>query len=133
MIETTGGDAVPADFIRYFGYNENVVSIEEEIFANFMRSVKSLSNRKDKVQISILGSASTVPTQTFENNKDLAQLRAENAKARILKYAAQFEIDTAKLEFISVEGRVQGPAYSGDAQSGADKYKKYQYIELNAK
>ena len=132
VVASTGGDAVPADFVRYFGYNENIVSVEEEIFLNFMKSVKGIQDRLDKVSINILGSASTVPTQTYDNNQELAQLRADNAKTRILKYAAQFGIDPQKLEFVSVLGKVQGPAYDGDAKSGVDKYKKFQYIEMKA-
>lgn len=132
MVASTSGDNVPSHFTRYFGYNENNVSAEEEMFERFMLSVKALEAREGKVTITILGSASKVPTSSYSSNQDLADKRAMNGKARVLKYAEQYKIDTSKLEF-SVQGKIQGPEYTGDASAGKDKYKKFQYIEMLAK
>ncbi len=132
MVESTGGDAVPADFMRNFGYNENIVSAEEEIFKKFMASVKAISEKNGVAKVEIVGSSSKVPTNTYGSNQELANMRANNGKARILKYAPEFGIDPSKIEFVRVQGLVQGPEYKGDAQAGREKYKKYQYIELIA-
>jgi hypothetical protein len=102
------------------------------MFERFMLSVKSIQDRDGKVTITILGSASKVPTKSFTSNQELADIRAENGKKRVLKYANQYQIDPAKIEF-TLQAKVQGPEYTGDATSGKDKYKKFQYIEMRAK
>lgn len=131
-IATTSGGNEPARFTKYFGYNQDVVKSEESMFDSFMLALKRVVNTKGEASISILGSASTVPTKTYKNNRKLAQLRADNAKKRILENAPKYGIDKKNLRFTSVIGRVQGPEYAGDASSGAQKYQKYQYIDIKA-
>jgi hypothetical protein len=102
------------------------------MFDSFMLALQRVVNTKGEASISILGSASTVPTKTFKNNRKLAQQRADNAKKRILDNADKYGIDKKQLKFTSVVGKVQGPEYAGDAQSGAQKYQKFQYIDIKA-
>lgn len=132
MVASTSGDNVPSHFTRNFGYNEDNVDAEEEMFERFMLSVKNIEDREGKVTITILGSASKVPTKSFTSNQELADIRAANGEKRVRKFADEYQIDTSKIEFI-VQGKVQGPEYTGDASSGKDKYKKFQYIEMRAK
>jgi hypothetical protein len=132
VISTSAGEGKPAEFKRFFGYNENLMAIEEELFRDFMGNVKRIHEEKRKVKISIVGSASKVPTRTYGNNQKLADLRAENAKERILNYASEFGIEVDNLEFESVEGKVQGPDYRGDYKSGIEKYRPHQYVRLKA-
>jgi len=132
VVSTSQGAGKPAEFRRFFGYNENIMEVEEELFRDFMGNVKRIQEEKGSVDVSVIGSASKVPTRTFESNQKLADLRASNAKERILKYAEEFGIDTEGLNFVNVEGRVQGPDYQGDYKSGIEKYRPHQYVRLLA-
>lgn len=132
LINTTSGSVVPVGFTKYFGYNQNQISLEVKMYAEFMASLKKIVAKNGSADITILGSSSTVPTRTYESNKVLAQLRANQTKKRILSNAEKFNIEPAQLNFISVTGKVQGPEYMGDYKTGREKYEKYQYIRVRA-
>ena len=82
-----------------------------------------------KCVIDILGSASTVPTKTHKTNLILAQKRADKAKRKIQRALKKANIDTTKIE-ITVESKVQGPAYSEDARN-RKKYGAFQYVSVS--
>jgi hypothetical protein len=63
----------------------------------------------------------------------LADLRASNAKERILNFAKELEIDPNIFVFKTVEGKVQGPTYKGDYLKSKDTYRNFQYVEVVAK
>ena len=132
IMSSTSGDAVPANFSKHFGYNQETVRHEEEMYANFMNGLSKIVKAKGKAEITIVGSASKVPTRSFDSNQVLADKRAESGKQKILDNAAKYNIDTSKLIFKSVKGMVQGPEYKGDFKEGADMYEKFQYIEVKA-
>lgn len=132
VVSSTKGVGKPADFKRLFGYNENIVDLEEEMFVKFIGNVKAIVDAKGKAIITVEGSASKVPTRTFGSNQKLADLRAQNTKDRIVRYLTNLGVDPSKLVFESVEGKVQGPAYRGDFKSGKDKYKEFQYVKIHA-
>jgi len=133
FISTTSEEDEPATFKKFFGYNANDVALEEEIFRNFMKTLKSKTVTAGSVEVEITGSASKVPTKTFGRNQVLADLRAENAKERILNFAKQLEINPEMITFKSIEGKVQGPQYKGDYLENEDDYLKFQYVEVIAK
>jgi len=132
IMSSTSGDAVPAEFKKYFGYNQQTILHEEEMYANFMSGIAKIVKTKGKAEITIVGSASKVPTRSYTSNQVLAENRAESGKKKILDNAAKYSIDASKLIFKSVKGVVQGPDYQGDYKDGADKYEKFQYIEIKA-
>lgn len=133
IMSSTYGDAVPAHFMKYFGYNQETIKHEEEMFGKFMTGLKKIIALTGKADITIVGSASKVPTRSFANNQVLADQRANTAKQQIISSAKKYDVDIEKLNFVSVEGKVQGPEYKGDFKEGADKYEKYQFIELKAR
>lgn len=132
VMSSSRGSGQPADFKRLFGYNENIVELEEELFAQFIANLQSIVDAKGKAVITVEGSASRVPTRTYGANQKLADLRAQNAKERIIRYATKLGVDREQLEFESVEGKVQGPPYRGDFKDGKDKYKEFQYVKIHA-
>lgn len=132
VISSSKGEGEPADFKRIFGYNENIVELEEEMFVQFIANVKAIMDAKGQVILNVEGSASKVPTRTYGNNQKLADLRAENTKQRIIRYVERIGGNPEKLVFETVEGKVQGPAYRGDYQA-VDKYKQYQYVKIHAR
>lgn len=132
VVSKSEGAGKPAEFKRFFGYNENLLAIEEDIFRDFMGNVKRIFEEKGKVTVRVTGSASKVPTKTYGSNQKLADLRAQNAKERILKYADEFGIAKEKIIFTEVEGLVQGPDYRGDFKTGKEKYREHQFVRLMA-
>jgi len=132
-VSSTGGDLIPASYKRFFGYNEIALAEEEQVFKRFMRNLQKLTDAKDQVEITIVGSASKVPTKTFGNNEKLAELRANDARKRILEFADEMKVDKTKLKFIKVEGSVQGPDYQDDFNTRQQDYRQFQYIDIVAK
>jgi hypothetical protein len=132
-IASTSGTEVPATFFKYFGYNQGAVKSEEELFAKFMTSLQKKVEAGRKVEVEIVGSASKVPTSSYKNNQALADERAQNGKKRILSSLKDYGIDPKMIEFKRVEGKVQGPEYTGDAKKAQEKYKPFQYIDIKAK
>jgi hypothetical protein len=123
----------PASFKQYFGYNAKDIASKESDFEDLMRRLKMKLVTREKVDISITGSASKVPTKTYGKNQVLADLRANNSKERILKAAEEMGIDKSKLHFVSVKGIVQGPAYEGDLRGKNEVFREYQYVEVIVK
>ncbi|MEM9051531.1 MAG: tetratricopeptide repeat protein [Bacteroidota bacterium] len=133
LVSATNDVEEPASFKKFFGYNANEVPQEEDLFRSFIATLKTKATNQEKVQIEIVGSASKVPTKTYGRNQYLADLRADNIKERILRAANDFKIDPNLLDFIAVEGRVQGPDYKGDYLTNKEVYQKFQYVEVIAK
>jgi len=132
IMSSTSGDAIPATFMKFFGYNQETINKEEVMYANFMKGLAKLVSAKGKAEITIIGSASKVPTKSYESNQVLADERANAGKLKIMDNADNFGIDPAKLSFKSVKGLVQGPEYDNDPLKGKEKYEKFQYIDVKA-
>lgn len=132
IVSSTTGDLQPATFKRFFGYNENIVSLEEEIFIKFMKQLQRIVEQKGSVDVIVKGSASRVPTRTFGSNEKLAKLRADNAVTRIKKYAGEMGIDASKIKFVETKSGVNGPGYKGDFKTGEENYRRYQYVDIKA-
>jgi len=132
FVSTTEDNQEPANFKKYFGYNANEIALEEQLFKEFMNNLKIKIALNGKVEIAITGSASKVPTRSYKNNKVLAELRANQARDRIMKYAKELEIDTDALIFKSIESKVQGPDYKGDYLKNKDLYRNYQFVNVVA-
>ncbi len=117
------------ELMHNFGYNKNKLNASNKELKSFFEDVeKQLSEGREAITISIVSSASQVPTKTFGTNEKLAQTRADNIKVVVEK---QFKgNDKVSVEIADV--KVQGPAYEEDARN-TDRYKPYQFIQLKTK
>ncbi|MFN2423494.1 MAG: hypothetical protein ABR572_06940 [Cryomorphaceae bacterium] len=122
----------PASFKRMFGYNEMDVAGEAQVFQAFMQRLNEIVEAKGHVNISIIASASKVPTRTYGSNEKLAELRMEDAVNRVNAAAKKMGINTEQLKFVKTESKVSGPQYKGDFRAGAETYQKFQYVEISA-
>jgi len=122
----------PASFKRMFGYNEMDVAGEAKVFQAFMQRLNEIVEAKGHVNISIIASASKVPTRTYGSNEKLAELRMEDAVNRVKAAAKKMGINTEQLKFVKTESKVSGPQYKGDFRAGAETYQKFQYVEISA-
>ncbi len=117
-------------FKVFLDYNRTHVSSEDEELISAMNSVRNqLRNGKDRVQINIFSSASSVPTKKYGNNQNLANERA-NTLSNLLKDLIENDTELkGKVQVKVVESSVNGPVYSGDSKNKA-KYKLYQYLSF---
>lgn len=137
-ITTTDGDKTfvtkaeigTAVYDKYFKYNKKDIDLDEKRFNIFMNDVFDMITKFGKVEFSIEGSASRVPTKTFENNENLAKIRVSDAKEIIVKGIKDRNIEDSKITFKDENAVVQGPVYKNDPIAGEAKYEKYQYIKI---
>lgn len=132
IASATTAEFEPASFKRLFGYNEMDVAAEAEVFAAFMKRLKEITDAKGSADITVIASASRVPTSTYGSNEKLAELRLQDAVERVKSSAEKMGIDVGQLKFTKTESKVSGPAYRGDFRDGADTYRKYQYVDITA-
>ena len=121
----------PVSFQIFYGYNEKGFGNEKERFAQFIEGVSEIIKNNGIVKIELEGSASTVPTRTYLNNKDLAAKRTLNAKEILKERLIELGIDTNNFKIVSENSLVQGPRYQADYLNKS-KYSKYQYIKITA-
>lgn len=124
--------ADPANYERYYGYNKKGVNNDKE-FAKFADNVAKLIKVNGKVVIEIESSASKVPTTTFGTNDNLAKVRLNEAKEKLLAALKAKGIDVSKVTFVSEVSSVQGPEYNDDFIQNRKTYEQYQYIRIKAK
>lgn len=130
-LETTTVETKPAEFQKFYGYNVKGIESDEKRWNEFIESTVSIINAKGSVQIDLEGSASYVPTKTYNSNKELADKRANDAKEMLLASLKAKGVDTSKVKFVAVNAKVQGPKYAGDYKQ-TEKYGKYQFIKIKA-
>lgn len=118
---------------KFYKYNERSIPLDEVRFNLFMNDLAELINKFGEATISIEGSASRVPTQTWKNNDILANKRSDDAKEKILTGIKNKGLDPSKIKIADVNAIIQGPAYNNDPVSGMSKYEPFQYIRITAK
>ncbi|MDB4710645.1 hypothetical protein OAF16_02845 [Flavobacteriales bacterium] len=121
----------PVNFQIFYGYNEKGISSEQEKFNAFIDGINEIITINGKVQIELEGSASSVPTKSYNSNKNLANQRTINAKQFLSDRLVKLGVDISKFKIVSENSLVQGPKYIGDYVN-KEKYAKYQYIKITA-
>lgn len=118
------------EFMHYFGYNKNKLTIDKGDLKKFIETVEGqLSDGRVKITINIYSSASRVPTKTYETNEKLAKIRAENMKYDLINYFESKPELKGKVSVTIATSIVQGPEYNNDSGNTA-KYNPYQYVGL---
>lgn len=114
-------------FMHYFDYNHNKISSTKGPFKAFLKKLENqLTENKSTLVITIKSSASTVPTLTYQDNEQLATMRAENLKYDILLYLQKKGL-ADNVRVVIEESGVRGPEYVKDAKN-MKKYRPYQYV-----
>ena len=123
---------IVARFEIFFDYNITDCSIQRDDFMNMLKNIKMALDKYDFIEVTIEGSASKVPTTTFENNDNLARFRATDAENRLLEGLKMLDIPAKKVRIVAINSLTQGPDYKGDAEINKNVYKKYQYVVIKA-
>lgn len=121
----------PVEFQIYYGYNQKGIENDIERFNKFIIGINKIIDLKGSVEIELEGSASTVPTQTYSSNNNLANQRTKEAKEILKEKLKENGVDLSKFKIVSENSLVQGPKYQADYLN-KEKYGKYQYIKIKA-
>jgi tetratricopeptide (TPR) repeat protein len=117
-------------FKHVFEYNKNKLFTNKGKLKDYVKDIdKQFKKGRKKVTIKIYSSASKVPTDTYETNEKLAQLRAENMKYDLIEYFENNELTKGKVVVTIVSAVVDGPDYEGDYKN-KEKYEPFQYVTL---
>ncbi len=118
------------EFIHYFNYNENKLTVSKGDLKKFVKSVEDqLKEGRGKITINVYSSASQVPTTTYDSNETLTKLRAENMKYDLSNYFNSKAEFAGKVNVTIVTAIVDGPEYVKDFKD-KKKYKPYQFVGL---
>ena len=125
-------DVGTAYFDVYYGYNQTGTSLDRERFEMFIDDIKDIIQKKGSIDITIEGSASRVPTDTWGTNEKLAKARAEQGRDNLISSLKAKGINTSNVNVMAVDSSVQGPTYTGDYKN-IEKYTKYQFLKITGK
>lgn len=132
VVSTPVNEFKALNFTHYFDYNANKLTTKRGDLKKFLTEIeKQLEAGRKSITINIYSSASTVPTNKFKNNEELARLRAENIKYDLMEYIQNSTKYKAMISVVIVNSKVDGPQYENDP-SNREKYRNFQFIKLVA-
>jgi hypothetical protein len=126
---------IPKDFEYHFAYNAAEVSDQDRAFANFINTLIPYlrdEHAHGKVTISILASASKVPTDKFETNEALAAFRARETREKLQRILQQRNVSVSTIKF-DIQTKVQGPEYNNDFEENRDQYERFQFVRIQVR
>ncbi len=131
LVPVVVADCPNLEFMHYFEYNKNKLSVKRGDLKKFVREVETqlIEDCRENVTINVYSSASNVPTKTYATNENLTRIRAENMKYDIIAYFEKEEKFKGRVNVVIVTAIVQGPEYVKDA-GNTKKYGPYQYVGL---
>lgn len=113
-----------------FGYNKDKFDTKNDALKTYVKGIKQVIQSGKTITIYVSASASKVPTRSYKNNYDLANVRLQNGKSTLIKVLKAEGIDVSKITFIEEPALVQGPEYNNDAVEKQNVYQRYQYIKF---
>lgn len=130
-LKSKGCEIENLNFEIHFKYNRKQIDTHLKEYQAFIDSFIACIKTTSKLAITIESSASTVPTKKYKSNKQLAQIRADEAEKQFIKTLRKKGITESQLLFNTpYKTLVQGPEYSKDAVSNKTEYEEYQYIKI---
>lgn len=136
---TIKGEVIPAgaavaaeskEYMQYFPYNKKVITLGDERFQDFIKSLVPNYQKFGKLTFNIESSSSRVPTKKYTNNEQLTKDRASEARKRILELLKANGVDVNKVTFGEDRTIVQGPEYRKDFKEKMAEYEKFQYVKV---
>ncbi|MBL7889097.1 MAG: PD40 domain-containing protein [Bacteroidia bacterium] len=120
------------NFKMNFKYNVTQIDVTDGPYTEFITNLMDLYAKNGVINVSLMSSASTVPTRAFSSNKELSVARADKAKEQLLEALKAKGVDASKINFVKVKSVVDGPAYNSDYILNRATYEKYQFIKISA-
>jgi Tol biopolymer transport system component len=126
-------DPQATSFDLYFGYNKKSIDINAKNYQDFITALSKCLGKNPSFEIEVESSASKVPTTTYQNNENLAMLRAKDATDKILASLIKNGLEKSGIHFTAARSMVQGPEYNNDFIQNRTTYEQYQYIKVRVK
>lgn len=120
------------NFQMNFKYNVKEIDVTGAPFIEFIGNLVELYQKNGNINITIMSSASQVPTRAYKTNKELSIARSETSKDQLLKALKEKGVDTSKVKFVKVSSVVGGPIYNTDYFINKAVYEKFQFIKIGA-
>ncbi|MFB6258071.1 MAG: TolB family protein, partial [Flavobacteriales bacterium] len=114
---------------RIYDYNQKGLDKKNSDYQKFLKEVKQIVDEKGKAKVTIRGSASKVPTKTFDSNEALAKKRVQDAEKDLKKDLKEKGVSLSDLEFTS-QHKVQGPPYTKGNIQPKEEYMEHQYVRI---
>jgi hypothetical protein len=118
------------EYVQYFPYNKKVITLVDKKFQDYIKSLLPNYQKFGKLTFNIESSSSRVPTRKFSNNRELTELRASEARKRLLIVLKENGVDVSKVNFGTDKNVVQGPEYKKDSKEKMSEYEKFQYVKV---
>ncbi|MFZ5554098.1 MAG: hypothetical protein ACOZCO_13360 [Bacteroidota bacterium] len=125
--------ANPVDYEKYYKYNKKGITSDDRNYKKLVDGIAKLVKANGVAYIEIESSASKVPTTTFKTNENLAKLRLDDAKNKLMANLKAKGVDVSKVKISSETSLVLGPEYNDDWKENQATYEKYQYIRIKAR
>lgn len=120
------------NFKMNFKYNVTQIDVNDTPYIEFINNLMELYTKNGQINITLLSSASQVPTRAYKSNKELSIARSTKAREQLLEALKAKGVDESKVKFVKVKSLVDGPVYSTDYLINRAKYEQYQYIKISA-
>ncbi len=117
-------------FQLFFKYNKKELDNNMLAFKSFIDALANCIKTNPVYEIHIEASASKVPTKTFNSNQNLVNLRAMNAKEKVMEALTKKGLAKNQVLFSETIALVQGPDYQKDAIENRSTYEQYQFIKI---
>lgn len=115
-----------------FAYNIKNIDVNDPVYVSTVNKAIARVKAFGKVEITIESSASKVPTTTYKTNINLASIRGDEAKAKIIQSLMDKGISEDKIIITGINSIISGPKYIGDFKD-TEKYKPFQYVKISVK
>jgi hypothetical protein len=140
ILYAKGGEKIVPDnsefdgktFCFYFKYNMNDLDEQAPEYVKFIDYLLENKDASGKIKINVVASASKVPTKKFKDNKELAEIRAQNTLNRLIATLERKGVNKSDVIVSSKKGIVSGPSYAND-RDNFEKYEKFQYAKVDLK
>jgi tetratricopeptide (TPR) repeat protein len=114
-----------------FDYNNNKLDTQKGALKELLDELISQAEKgRENFEITVNASASKVPTQTFNNNMELANTRANNTTTLLKNFIENNEVLKGKVVVKTNKIGVNGPSYVYGTHENIDKYAPFQFVEI---
>ena len=130
-----GSTGVPSNkfiFETYFKYNVTQTDVNGKPFKDYINHLEELYKSKGAISLSIISSASKVPTKAYLTNNELSIIRKDKIKEQLITALKARGISIDKISFKEIQTIVDGPEYQQDYLTNRAIYEKYQFVRVSA-
>jgi len=117
-------------FTFNLGYNKTAVSASNADFQSAVSNALALLKSNGKLTLTIEGSASHVPTSSFESNEALAKERAERFEKQLRAALAGKGANINMISTNKLKSGVNGPDYDASTKGKHNLFTDFQYVKL---